>query len=285
MQGEQAGKRPGWEQARRNWLRARRAERQYATSLRGLARTIGDIVKGLWRGPGEPTEAIERTLRDYAETIEPWARAVSGRMIAEVSRRDAASWQELGKQMNRALRAEIATAPTGPAMSELLAQQTGLIKNMPLEAEARIRELARAAASGGRRWPEIAGEILRQHEVSKARANLIARTETSRAATVLVEARAIHVGSPGYIWRTARDSQVRLLHKRLEGTFQRWSDPPVAEEDGQRHHPGEFPNCRCFPEIVIAEGDVTRQQGPRPRNPAFLEALRQHGYTQGAAFE
>src|SRR5262252_9460880 len=167
----------GWEEARRHWLRTRRAERQYATSLRRVARTIGDIVRGLWQGIGEPTDAIEDMLRRYATMLEPWARAVSERMIAEVSRRDSASWQELGRRINRSLRQEIATTPTGPAINELLAAEVGLIKNMPLEAEARIRELAMQAHTGGTRWEQVAEEILKQEGVSQARANLIARTE------------------------------------------------------------------------------------------------------------
>jgi SPP1 gp7 family putative phage head morphogenesis protein len=272
---------PGWQAARRNWLRTRRVERQYATQLRRIARNIGEIVSGLWQGEGESTVAIEEMLRRYAEIIEPWARSVSERMLAEVARRDAASWQELGRRVNRALRQEIATTPTGPAINELLEAEVGLIKNMPLEAEARIRELAAAAVTGGRRWPEVAEEILKQENISRERANLIARTETGRAATTLVEARAVHVGSPGYIWRTARDPAVRPLHHELEGTFHRWNDPPVAGSQGELAHPGAIYNCRCFPEIVIGEGDIGRQQGPRPRSPAFLEALRQAGYGGG----
>jgi SPP1 gp7 family putative phage head morphogenesis protein len=292
MQGEQwepffggGGHHPGWALARKNWLRAKRAEGQFAVQLRQIARQIDVIVRGLWSGPGSDTSAIEQMLRRYADLIEPWARATSERLITEVSRRDAASWHELGKRISRSLRQEIETAPTGPALRELMDVQTGLIKNMPLEAEQRIHELAMSAVTGGRRWEQVAEEILGQGNVSRSRANLIARTEVGRAATTLMETRAVHVGSPGYIWRTALDRDVRPRHKKLEGSFHSWAEPPVAGEQGERAHPGAIYNCRCFPEVVIAEGDISRKQGVQPRNPEYLAALREQGYSTGTAFE
>jgi SPP1 gp7 family putative phage head morphogenesis protein len=279
MQGK-----PGWREARRNWQRARRAERQFAVQLRQVARQIGSFVQ-MWT-PGSSTAEVEAILRRYSDLLEPWAKASAERLIAEVARRDAASWQELGKRVNRALRQEIETAPTSLALSELLAAQTGLIKDMPLEAEQRIRELSMAAVSGGRRWEDISKEILDQENVSRARANLIARTETGRASSVLTEARAVHVGSPGYYWRTSLDADVRPAHKRLEGSFHRWDSPPVASEPSQRemrYHPGAGPNCRCYAEPLMPDEAIG--QGRRPRNPAYLAALRAQGYTTGAAFE
>jgi hypothetical protein len=42
-----------------------------------------------------------------------------------------------------------------------------------------------------------------------------------------------------YVWRTQRDTKVRLSHRRNDGRVFRWADPP---ETG---HPGEGFNCRC----------------------------------------
>jgi hypothetical protein len=79
---------PGWRQARENWLRSRRAERQYGVQLRHIARQIGIIVRGLFR-PDDPTDpgwsAITEALRAYERLIEPWARATATRMIADVA--------------------------------------------------------------------------------------------------------------------------------------------------------------------------------------------------------
>lgn len=109
------------------------------------------------------------------------------------------------------------------------------------------------AMPGGVRASETAKEIERTGDVTRSRADLIARTETTRAATSMVEARARHVGSEGYIWRTVGDVDVREIHKKLEGKFVRWDSPPVAGENGERAHAGAIYNCRCWPEPVIPD--------------------------------
>jgi SPP1 gp7 family putative phage head morphogenesis protein len=255
-----------------------------------MARTIGHIVGSMYES--DPTEwwRIREALEHYGTLITPWANAVAQRQLAEVSRRDAASWHEQGRLINRALAAEIATAPIGPTLQGLLAGQVDLITSLPREAAERVQQLSVEAMTAGTRWeqlvPEIKDRLIATGSNALARANLIARTETGRAATAIQQVRAEHVGSPGYIWRSARDRDVRPRHRELEGTYHDWSDPPVATDAGQREvraHPGAIYNCRCFPEVVLP-GEVP-QLGPRPRNPAYLEALRAQGYTTGAAFE
>jgi SPP1 gp7 family putative phage head morphogenesis protein len=278
--------------ARTRFARVRRAEAEYARNLRRIARHVGDIVRGFVPGLEEEQQPpgllrrLQDALRDYARLIEPWAQTTGERMLAEVARRDAVAWQEHGKVMGRALRQELARAPTGLAMRGLLEGQAELITSLPIEAAQRVQDLAVEGLSSGARWTEIAKEIMATGEVTKSRANAIARTETGRAATTLTQVRATYLGSPGYVWRSARDADVRPRHKQLEGQFILWNDPPVASEPGQkemRYHAGAGPNCRCWPEPVLA--GETPQTGPLPRNPAYLEALRQAGYTSGAAFE
>lgn len=78
---------------------------------------------------------------------------------------------------------------------------------------------------------------------------LVARTETSRAANNILRTRAEENGSEGYIWRTSRDSTVRPSHKRMEGKYIEWDNPPTL--DKLTGHAGTLPNCRCFPEVDI----------------------------------
>jgi SPP1 gp7 family putative phage head morphogenesis protein len=86
------------------------------------------------------------------------------------------------------------------------------------------------------------------------RANLIGRTEVAKASSAIVQARAQYIGSDSYIWRSVQDADVRRMHRLLNGTVHRWDDPPIAEDPiskGIRHHPGEFPNCRCYAEPIL----------------------------------
>jgi SPP1 gp7 family putative phage head morphogenesis protein len=131
-----------------------------------------------------------------------------------------------------------------------MAQQVHLIRSLPLDAAQRVHKLV-IEGHGSPRASEIAKEIMRSGSVAKSRAELIAQTETSRAATAFTQARAEHIGSDGYIWRTAKDSHVRDSHRHMEGRFVRWESPPTL--DGLVGHAGALPRCRCFPSPVIPE--------------------------------
>jgi hypothetical protein len=63
-----------------------------------------------------------------------------------------------------------------------------------------------------------------------------------------IEQLARAAGAAAYIWTTMRDSKVRPLHQLLEGTKQRWDDPPLAGLPSFHGHPGEAAGpCRCVP--------------------------------------
>lgn len=239
--------------ARADFQRSRKVERSYVAQLRRLANHIDHLVRGTFDPKRiETADILERLLQQYAETARPWAEAVAGRMVAEVAARDRSTWMEVSRKMGRALRAEIETAPTGALMRQRLDDQVGLITSIPRDAAERVRKLATEGITQGTRPAEIAKEIMRTGEVSESRAMLIARTEVSRTATELTRARAEHVGSTHFIWRTAGDSDVRPSHRALNGKVFRWDDPPECDS-GHHALPGAIWNCRCWPEVVIPD--------------------------------
>ena len=88
--------------------------------------------------------------------------------------------------------------------------------------------------------------------VEAARAMLIARTEIAKANATLTRARAEAVGVTHYVWRTMGDAQVRPAHDDLDGEIFEFGKAPYVEGEGY-HHPGEFPNCRCYAEPIFTE--------------------------------
>jgi len=197
---------------------------------------------------------IEAALAAYAKAITPWAGATAKRMIAEVNRRDLTAWRNYTAQMGAALRVELAGAPIGGPMAEILAQQVELITSLPLEAAQHVHEKSMEAISISSRYPERTEEIEQAlaeahpdatHAWLRARAELIARTETARTASVLTQARAQHIGAEQYIWKTAGDWKVRPSHKKLNNTVQRWDEPPLSDPPDYHAHPGQIFNCRC----------------------------------------
>lgn len=226
------------------------AERSYATSLRQVAKHVGDIVRGFSHAPDELPPMLE-TLRRYADMLTPWANSVGWRMLTAVNQRDLAAWKSRGQDISASLKREILTAPTGETMRKLLDLQVGLIKSIPLDAAQRVQKLAIEGLEGGRRYDEMVEAIARSGQVSISKATMIARTETSRAAATFGQARAQHIGATGYVWETSRDGAVRPSHKAMAGKIVLFADPPTL--DGLTGHAGCLPACRCWQRIVLPE--------------------------------
>lgn len=239
-------------EARERFLAGRLTERAYTLALTKIAKRIDELVRGMAPDGILATEDATRLigkLNRYADALLPWAQSVAGRMVADVARRDAAAWEVHGREIGRALRREINSAPTGLAMRQALAEQIEKITSLPREAAQRLFKLTTEAMPNGTRAAEIAKQILESGDVTASRAAMLARTGVSSTSTALVKARAEFIGSTHFVWRTSRDGAVRFSHRRMEGKVFAWNDPP--EIDGFRGLPGEFANCRCFAEPVI----------------------------------
>lgn len=136
-----------------------------------------------------------------------------------------------------------------------------LIKSIPSQY---LGQVAQATYDNfiGKELPE--GRSLEQQihhlgNISKKRAHLIARDQTSKTTGTLNQIRQQAIGIEEYIWRTSRDQRVvgnptgiypvgNLKHEdhyHREGKRFRWDSPP---EDG---HPGQAIQCRCHAEAII----------------------------------
>lgn len=210
------------------------------------------IVRGMVPdGAGANVAALVDTLARYADLLGPWANAAASVMIADVDRRDRQMWRRNSGELGRGIRYEIERAPTGAAMAALQAEQVTLIKSLPLEAAKRVHELAVNAIPTGARASSFVADVLATGHVTEGRARMIARTETSRASSNLMQARAQYAGSDGYVWRTSGDFDVRESHAGMEGKYVRWSQPPTL--DNLKGHAGCLPNCRCFSEPIFPD--------------------------------
>ena len=247
-----------------DFRKARAAERSYGAALRTLANQIRVIIEAHAPAKGDPWDhaqlvRLQHAMAAYAQAITPWAQGAAQRMLTEVNRRDVRAWERYTVGMGADLRRALASTPLGPALRTAIALQVHYITSLPVEAAQRVMEKAQEAQIASARYPERTSEIEEAladaHPDASAawlrnRATLIARTETARAASLLTQARAQHIGSETYTWRTAGDWNVRASHKRLDNTVHRWDDPPVSDKDEKsgkeyRAHPGQIWNCRC----------------------------------------
>ena len=183
-------------------------------------------------------------------------------MVAEIARRDEKVWASIAKDIGAhvGFMQAIRKTPLEPTLRELVIGQANLITSLPLEAAKKVEEWILAAQEKGERPEALVDKIMTIGNVTRARATLIARTETARAATMLTEVRAKSIKSEGYIWTSAHDRNVRPLHRKLDGTFHRWDDPPISDErTGIRSLPGAIWGCRCIAKVQIPEAMWTTQ--------------------------
>jgi SPP1 gp7 family putative phage head morphogenesis protein len=236
--------------AREEWAAARRAEGQYSIQLRKIARHVGHLIRGFDLDNEYDASLLSEALQRYATLLTPWAKSAGRRMIAEVSARSDEQWRKVAKEMGANFKELFGSDDQiGVRYRQLQAEQVELITSIPRDAALRVHELIRNGVLEGKRFTEIVPAIQRGGEVSKSKANTIARTETGRVVTNLTQARSESVGSEGYQWATVRDAAVRPSHKALEGAFIRWDSPPTL--DGITAHAGAGINCRCYPIPLI----------------------------------
>lgn len=220
-------------------------ERRYAQALNGLASHIEALLAG-----GDPATSIIR-LDQYASTIDQWATVTAQMMIDDVNARNRQFWRQQSEQIGRGLAVELANTDIGQAVQDELRLQVELIKSLPRQAALQVHELALGAMTDGQRAAGLVDSIIALGSKTRSRAMLIARTEVGRVSGEMTKARAMTAGSDGYIWRSAEDRDVRPSHKKMNGQFVKWSEPPTL--DNLTGHAGCLPNCRCYIEPVIPD--------------------------------
>lgn len=90
-------------------------------------------------------------------------------------------------------------------------------------------------------------------------AKLIARTETAKLQTAILETRAIELGSVAYIWRSSHDKRTRKSHKDMNDVVVFWQKESLKPLlDKMYGNAGEFPNCRCSPQPIVNVDSLTK---------------------------
>ncbi len=227
----------------------------YARQLRSLLREITRIRSVLTTKSMSDVEMllkadeVNAALHKYAEFIEPWASDVAAKTINAVNAKNVKTWRSLSSGIRRQLSNGFGDAMIGMTIQNRIRYNVSLIRSLPEESGDRIARMVRVGLAEGKRSDTLAQELMTTEKFTVSRANLIARTEISKATTEITRVRAIGFDSLGYFWRTSHDGAVRESHAGMEGVFVRWDSPPTL--DGMTGHAGEFPNCRCYPEVVV----------------------------------
>ena len=237
-------------------------QRWYKKQLLKVVTEVERIAKSASKEEDPIIQAadISGKLSAYSSKLSDWAKEVARKMIVDADEADYATWKKVGQTISNSMRRQLSSDVLGDVYDRLQAEQVELITSLPLEAAQKVHEWTKDGLARGERFEasvnRIQGEL---GPVTRSRAVCIARTETARARTSFTRARAQRIGSPGYYWRTVGDADVRPMHKRLNGTFHTWNDPPICDigKGGApiRALPGAVWNCRCFPEPIYPGED------------------------------
>lgn len=126
------------------------------------------------------------------------------------------------------------------------------IKNWCEEAIKDLRGEVEENAASGYRFDHLVDRIQGRFDVSKTKAEFLARQETGLFVSKHRQQRFEDAGITEYVWQTAGDSRVRKDHEHLDGKVFEYAKPPIVDvATGRRANPGCDYNCRCIDNPVL----------------------------------
>ena len=243
-----------------------KAEKKYKQLLSVIMRKLQRIIAGV-TNYGQMPAALARyaATKEFQRLCEQAASQTATMLAVGQMRswRAAAMASARGRRLFLALRKELKTKRIGGQIRQIVDANSQLIKTVPHNLAERFSRMAAETQYAGKRPDELL-EIFKKMapHLTDVEARRIARTESAKAATALVEARANAFGLGLYIWDTVDDQRVRDSHRNMEGVICAWNDPPnpeaLAGEENVygSYHPAGIFNCRCVPLPVVDLLDI-----------------------------
>jgi len=194
-----------------------------------------------------------RISREYTEDeIREMANRM-GRSVSDVTK------MSMERQWRRVLGIDLFSRDQG--LREFITQKAKmnvqLIQSIPSRYYERLQNGIMNSVTQGIRVEEVEAQI--NEMISKiggdmdTNAELIARDQVGKLNGDITEFRQKELGVERYVWRTVKDERVRETHAELDGETFSWDDPPVINEAGERGHPGDDIQCRCYAEPVLED--------------------------------
>lgn len=190
-----------------------------------------------------------RNLRSAAAKLAQTAEATVSRVLKLESGRHTKAW---AKSVRNAFGIDLSAVLRQEDISEYLEAATtrsaGLIEGLADDAVKRVQQTVSGHLIEGGSQKALTDKLSKQLKVSKNRARLIARDQTSKFNSDLNRIRHEQAGVTRYVWRTSRDERVRDLHARLEGHEYTYGESTGAEGGDP---PGQPINCRCVAQPIV----------------------------------
>lgn len=249
-----------------------KAERRYKRLLDSVMRYIRTRLK-----KAQSLSDIKRILDNLANSkmFRELCEKAAEQSVTMLARGQMHSWRAAaaassrGREIYKALQKELKTSGRGLKIDDIINQNSTLIKTVPQNLANKFSHMAKSTEFAGMRPGDLTKELLKQAPyLTDVEARRIARTESAKAATALLQARSEDIGLNFYIWDSCHDQRVRDAHEYMNGVVCAWDDPPNPERlcgvdrNGKRlrvynsYHAGCIFNCRCTPLPVVDARDL-----------------------------
>lgn len=189
---------------------------------------------------------IEASLRGVGGDFELVAKKIEKRTASEQKEIFASIRSLDPEKVDKLVAISMRKAPgIGRKIDAFRKTNVAKIKSLGTEAVGRVAKKLREAKDKGWHRDRLRKEIQAVADVSRSKADLLARDQVLKLNGQITEERQTRAGIEEYVWSTSSDERVRPMHDDLDGTTQSWDDPPVTNDAGDTNHPGGDYQCRC----------------------------------------
>ena len=189
---------------------------------------------------------IEASLAGVGSDFELVANRIAKRTAAEQKELFASIRSVDPDKVKKLERLSLRAAPgVGKKIDGFRLQNVAKIKSIGGETVKRVSHALAEAESKGWHRDQLRNRIQEVADVSRSKADLLARDQVLKLNGQITETRQTQAGVTEYTWSSSQDERVREWHDELDGSIQSWDDPPVTNDAGDRNHPGTDYQCRC----------------------------------------
>lgn len=239
-----------------------RIEREYQKSLKRL---FNQIFRSVGKA-ATPEEFLSRLgqIQNRAE-YQALADKLALRLTARIEEQNLKTWRHAARQAGRGSKiysAIMETVENSSMFHSKVFENAYYIKTAPFDIAKKITKTIGEEGMQGKTTAELTKTVLQLYpEYSEKHAHLIARTESSKTQTALIQSRSLDLGLDWYVWQHSHDQRTRHSHKNMGGVLVRWSHPPapetlVGQKSEGHYHAGDIYNCRCYPEPLVSLNQV-----------------------------
>ena len=258
---------------RRKWRYPAGIERDYARTLRAVARVLQQATNDVMptisalaasRQDATDSEYVLRLIKEaYAATAATGKAIERARRIASMT--IGFNQQEFHAVLRSALRVDIFLPDPDlrRILEEWAAENVRLITTIPDQYFGQLQGIVSRGLMRGELGRDMAKDIQALYGVTSRRAQMIARDQVATLNGLITEKRQMAAGIGVYEWSDSRDARVRPEHADRNGNYYAWPGSGMAgtvingktvlapPDDGP---PGVPINCRCVALPVIDAG-------------------------------